>query len=111
MYGVWQVPTAATISPIGMLLDNSQCPTSQLPSPVWELGVGSLEVLLVHRPIDLIEQRHRRQHAGGAGLRLTAFANRRDELDVLAIERRHRIERHFLAFAVGHRVAIDLVGL
>src|SRR6187397_271457 len=109
MYGVWHVPTAATISPIDLLLNVGPvlwtglvwhvprtCPTRQLP---------------VHRFVDLIQQRHRPGAAGGARFRLAALTNGRDKFHILPIEGQRRVERDILAFAVGHRVPVDLVGV
>src|SRR5687767_2745976 len=75
------------------------------------ISAGPEGPALLHCLVDLVEQRHRRHHARRTRLRLPAFTNRADELDVLTIEGRDVVERHFLAFAVGHRVAIDLVRL
>src|SRR5262245_19728409 len=65
---------------------------------------------LSHRFVDSIEKRHCRQAALRARFGLTAFANCAGKLDVLAIECRDAVERHFLAVAVGHRIAVHLVG-
>src|SRR6185436_13759881 len=87
MYGVWHVPTAATISPM----------VSLLPSRVF-----------AHRRVDPVEQRHRRQTAGRARFGLAPLADRAGELDVLAIEGGDGVERHLLALAVRHRITVHL---
>src|SRR5262249_5470922 len=65
----------------------------------------------VHRPFDLIEQRHGRDATRRARLRLPALTDRTDELHVLAVECRYAVEWDILPLTVGHGVTIDLVGL
>src|SRR6185369_3157951 len=102
MYGVWHVPTAATISPI----------SDSLVRRVYKARPALLvPILSVHRPIDPVQQSHRLHAARRARLGLASLANRADELDVLAIEGGNAVELHVFALAVGHRIPIDLVGL
>src|SRR3954463_12994049 len=107
MYGVWHVPRAATISPMEDSF-KSPNPESWFPTKSKPPTARACHARLrVHRTIDLIQQCHRRHDALRAGFRLPPLAQGGHELDVLAVERRRRIEGHVLALAVGDRVAVD----
>ena len=63
-----------------------------------------------HRFVNLVEQRHRRNAAGCARFRFAPLADCADELDILPVERGDTIEWDLFALAVGHRVAVHLIG-